>query len=169
MLIGKLSSPLPREKSSIEAFYANCTKLNSFRESRQPASEFLSAAKQDLLSAARDFQSGDWIWTVNKAYYVIYNACTAILIKKTGKFTKDHGCLFVALAHHELVPKELFEKLSKIYEDVNDYFGFGVLMELRRTSTYEVGERKNVSEEDAKIIIEAAREVVDYASKAVYS
>lgn len=169
MLIGKLNSPLPRERLSIEAFHANCIKFNSLRESKQPATEFLNGAKYDLLSASRDFESGDWVWTINKAYYVIYNSCTAILVRKTGKFTKDHGCLFIALAYHNLVPKALFEKLVKIYERFNDYFGFGVMMELRRTSTYEVGERKNLSKEDAEIILNAAREVVDHASKIIYS
>jgi uncharacterized protein (UPF0332 family) len=119
----------------------------------------LEKAKHDLSRAIKEFNDECWDWTIVKAYYSIHHAANALLIKKEGIFSKDHICLVIALKNLGLIPNEFYEELRKIHSKFSDFTAFELAYSLRKVSQYNVTKWKELSKEDAKIILEFCKKI----------
>lgn len=131
----KVKSRIPQSERALEKAFLNCERRKKFREvDKSSFSDYLSRAQRDLASAERDFQSGDFHWTRVKAYQALFYMLNALLVKKLGYFSKDHGCVIAALMKKGIVTEEIAQKIcllvdkvleqataKKVYEDIDEY------------------------------------------------
>jgi len=168
MVLEEIKSRLPKRRKTIKAFYDSCLSRKKFIEVEN--SEYtihLEKAKHDLYRAIKEFDDGCWDWTIIKAYYAIHHAANALLIKKAGFFSKDHICLIVALKYLELIPDEFYKKLRSLHSRFSDFSAFELVYSLRKISQYNVPKWKELSKDDAKIVLEFAKRFVKFVEEAV--
>ena len=162
-LFNEINVKFPKTDKKLEKSYESCKKRGKFVElSKESYSEHLELAKDDLNSIATDFNEKNWRWVVTKSYYAIFHATNALLINKLGFFSKDHLCAIIALKKEDLVPKELYEELGKIYERFSDIFGFAIMFEARKLSQYDTEKWKELIEEDASLTRNFAQKFVSF-------
>jgi uncharacterized protein (UPF0332 family) len=118
-----------------------------------------------LQRAIKEFEDNCWDWTIIKAYYAIHHAANALLTKKAGFFSKDHICLIVALKHLELIPNEFYEKLRTLHSRFSDFSAFELVYSLRKMGQYNIVKWKELSRNDAKIVLEFAKRFVRFVEE----
>ena len=128
----------------------------------------LKKAKHDLFRAGREFSDSCWDWTVIKAYYALFHAGNALLSKKKGVFSKDHSCLIVALRYWNLVPEPIFIKLKTAYEGISDIADIDIAFQIRKISQYDVDLWEEITEDNARVILDIAKEMVKFAEDEIY-
>ena len=166
MVIEQIKSKLQKKEKSILKLFENCVERKKLvADTKDHYKERLEKAKHDLSRAIAEFKDNSYDWTVIKAYYAIHHAGNALLSKKTGNFSKDHQCLIITLYGLDLIPKKIFEELIKINEKFSDTLSLDISFELRKISQYSVDEWKNITEEDAKTILELAKKFVKFVEE----
>ena len=164
MMLDNVKIKLPKKESSMEKFFCNCEKRKKFVNDVEGYHEKrLKKSKHDLAAAISEFNEKNWDWTVVKAYYAMHHAGNALLSKEKQIFSKDHSCLIIALAHYKLIDEQFFQKLSKIAEQFHDALSIDIAFELRKIGQYDVEKWEDITEEDAKKVLEIAKEFVAYA------
>lgn len=163
MKIEEVKIKLPKKERSIENYFESCKRRKKFVNS-DPESSFkhLKKAKHDLNRAIAEFKDNVWDWSIIKSYYSIHHAGNALLLKNKGFFSKDHICLIIALKLFNLIDKELFLKLKSIHERFSDTISLDLTFELRKISQYSVDEWEDLTKEDARKVLELAKEFVSY-------
>jgi len=162
-LLKEINVKFPRTNDKLNISYENCKKRKKFIGfSRGFYTEHLELAKDDLNSIKTDFERENWRWVVTKSYYAIFHATNGLLVNKLGFFSKDHLCAVIALKKEDLIPKELYEELGKIYERFSDIFGFAIMFEARKLSQYDTEKWKELTEEDAKSTRDFAHKFVSF-------
>lgn len=162
-MLDKIRIKLPQKEASIEKFFCNCEKRKKFViDTAENYSKRLKKSKHDLNAAISEFKEENWDWTVVKAYYAIHHAGNALLSKEKQLFSKDHSCLIIALKYHNLVDSLLFDKLSKIAEQFHDTLSIDITFELRKIGQYDVEKWEEITKEDAKKVLEIAKEFISY-------
>jgi uncharacterized protein (UPF0332 family) len=167
MVLEELKSRLPKRKKTIKIFYESCLSRKKFV--KVESSEFivhLEKAKHDLHRAVKEFEDDCRDWTIIKAYYAIHHAANALLIKKSGFFSKDHICLIVSLKHLELIPNEFYQKLRTLHSKFSDFSAFEIVYSLRKISQYNIAKWKDLSKSEAKIVLEFAKKFVRFVEEA---
>lgn len=162
-MLEQIRSEMPKSKESIESFFGSCIQRKRFLEEKKE--EFfihLEKAKHDLTRAIAEFEDKCYDWTVVKAYYAMHHAANSLLIKKKGLFSKDHICLVIALKHFELIPDNFYEKLRELHSKFSDFTAFDMTYSLRKISQYDVIKWKQVSENDALIILEFSKKFIGF-------
>lgn len=102
---------------SIENAYADCENNNSFRQIDDGSfKDYVVRSQKDLASAENDFNAGDYYWTRIKAYQALFHILNALLVKHTGKFSKDHGCILIALMKHDIITEEISKELHIVMD-----------------------------------------------------
>jgi uncharacterized protein (UPF0332 family) len=168
MVLEEIGSKLPKREKSIKAYYETCISRKKFiKIDSSEANLHLEKAKHDLSRAIKEFNDDCWDWTIVKAYYSIHHAANALLIKKEGMFSKDHICLVIALKNLGLIPNEFYEELRKIHSKFSDFTAFELAYSLRKVSQYNVTKWKELSKEDAKIILEFAKTFVKFVEETI--
>jgi uncharacterized protein (UPF0332 family) len=109
----------------------------------------VEGAKYDLLSAEESIDDEDYKWASVQAYYSMFHAAKALVLKK-GYREKSHYCLLIAL-------KELYVKPRELDPEFTDNFEMG--MDIRHEADYAL----IFDEESAKIAIENARKFLEKA------
>ncbi len=126
---------IPKSGEAIQNAFLNCEKRGRFKKVDQSSFfDYVERAQKDLASAERDFEAKDFHWARVKAYQSLFHMLNALLIKKVGYFSKDHGCVIIALMKegiisedaanglHLLVDKVLKHATSRdVYLDINDF------------------------------------------------
>lgn len=166
MVIEEIKSKFPKRKKSIKNFYESCVLRKRFIKVEN--SDFiihLEKAKHDLHRAIKEFEDNCWDWTIIKAYYSIHHAANALLIKKAGFFSKDHICLIVSLKYLELITNEFYYELRGLYSRFSDFSAFEMVYSLRKVSQYNVIKWKELSRDDAKIVLEFAKRFVRFVEE----
>jgi len=166
MVLEEIKSRLPKRKKTIKTFYESCFSRKKFIKVEN--SEFtvhLEKAKHDLHRAIKEFEDNCWDWTIIKAYYAIHHAANALLIRKAGFFSKDHICLIVALKNLELIPSEFYEKLRTLHSRFSDFSAFELVYSLRKMGQYNIVKWKELSRNDAKIVLEFAKGFVRFVEE----
>ncbi len=134
-LFEEINVKFPKTNKKLEKTFENCEKRRKFIElSKKSYSKHLELAKDDLNSIPIDFEKKNWRWVITKSYYAIFHATNALLINKLGFFSKDHLCAVIALKKENLISKEFYKELGKIYERFSDIFGFAIVFEARKLS-----------------------------------
>lgn len=169
MKLEGLKVKLPRGESAIENYFKNCEKRNKFINSNPTdCIKHLRKAKHDLNRAHSEFKDDVWDWAVIMAYYAIHHAGNGLLLKRMGYFSKDHGCLIIALKYLNLIKDDFFMRLRKIYEGFSDAISLDLTFELRKISQYSVEDWENVTRDDALRVLEIAGEFLKYVEGEVY-
>ena len=109
----------------------------------------IEGAKYDLLSAEESIHDEDYKWASVQAYYSMFHAAKALVLKK-GYREKSHFCLLIALKELYVKPKEL---------DLEFTDNFEMSMDIRHEADYAL----LFDEERAKIAIENARKFLEKA------
>jgi len=162
-MLEKIKIRLPKKEKSIEKFFSSCEKRKKFVQDIENYNEKrLKKSKHDLKAAISEFKEENWDWTVVKAYYAIHHAGNALLSKEKLLFSKDHSCLVIALAHYNLIDKQLFQKLSKIAEQFHNTLSIDIAFELRKIGQYDVERWEDITKEDAEKVLEIAKEFIAY-------
>ena len=103
----------------------------------------LEGAKYDLMRAEESLHDGDYKWSSIQAYYSMFHAAKALVLKR-GYREKSHYCLLIAL-------KELYVNTGELDQEFAD--NFEMSMDIRHEADYAL----TYDEDSAKIAIENAR------------
>ncbi len=128
-------STLPATGKPLQRAYADCERRGSFITVDKAAyGEYVQRAQKDLASAERDFQSRDFHWARIKAYQSLFHLLNALLVKHVGYFSKDHGCLLVALMSNNIILEPTARSLRlltrrvlvqatrrSVYDDIDEF------------------------------------------------
>jgi len=162
-MLKEIEQKLPKTEKAMENFFLSCQEGSKFvTDLPDYYKKRLKKAKHDLKCAIEEYQNKNWDWTIIKAYYSIHHAANSLLSKKKGFFCKDHSCLIVALKYHSLINERLFSELASIYEGFSDTLTIGLTFELRKIGQYEVDKWEDLTEEDAKTVLETSKKFVSY-------
>ncbi len=78
---------------------------------------WLEKAESSMLSAQRELDAGAYIYSVNRLYYTLFYAVSAVLLKKGVAFKKHSGVR--AAFHRNIVKPGLMEiKWGKLYDQL---------------------------------------------------
>ncbi len=75
----------------------------------------IKGAKLDLLSAEDSLNDEDYKWASVQAYYSMFHAAKALVLKK-GYREKSHYCLLIALRELYVKPRELDTEFTDNFE-----------------------------------------------------
>lgn len=168
MKIKDISVKLPQKEDSIENFFSNCINRKKFVEdTKDHYKKHLKKAKHDLARAIAEFNDGCWDWTVIKAYYSIHHAANALLSKNKNQFSKDHSCLVIALKYYNLIEESLFEDLMRINNRFSDALSLDLTFQLRKISQYNVDEWEEITEQDAKLILDISKRFIKFVEEKI--
>ena len=109
---------LPKNKKALEKEYIRCKK-SFISLSKESYKDYFEEAYSDLNSA--DKEDNDK-WAIAKAYQALFLYCNGLLVRKVGFYSKDHGCVLVGLLKHNIVPKEILEKIKNMLEEKSKAF-----------------------------------------------
>ena len=109
----------------------------------------VEGAKYDLLSAEESIHDEDYKWASVQAYYSMFHAAKALVLKK-GYREKSHYCLLIALKELYVIPRELDPEFADNFE---------MSMDIRHEADYAL----IFDEESAKIAIENGRKFLEKA------
>lgn len=168
MKIDKIRIKLPKTEKGMLNFFQNCEKRRKFiKDTPGHYKNRLKKAKHDLKRAIEEFGDGCWDWTIIKAYYALFHAGNALLSKKRGLFSKDHSCLVIALKVWNLINKDIFSDLMKIYENFSDTVSMDLTFQMRKISQHDVDLWEELTEKDASIVLEIAKKFVSYVEQEI--
>lgn len=169
MKLNGIKIKLPKTERGTTRFFRNCERRKRFvKDVKEHYKKRLKKAKHDLSRAVDEFEDGCWDWTIVKSYYAIFHAGNSLLSKKKGLFSKDHSCLIIALNIWNLIGNELFSKLTRVYERFSDRVSIDLSFQLRKISQYDVDLWEDLTREDAKLVLELAKEFVEWVEGEVF-
>ncbi len=109
---------LPKTSKKMERTYAQCQK-HLVEAGRESYKDYFEEAYSDLDSANKEENDK---WAITKAYQALFLYCNGLLVKKTGFYSKDHGCVIIGLLKNNIVPKEILQKINKLLEQKKSLF-----------------------------------------------
>lgn len=109
---------LPKTNEKLENAYARCRKYFIIAN-KENYKDYFEEAYSDLESASKEEKDK---WAITKAYQALFLYCNGLLVKKTGFYTKDHGCVITGLLKNNIVPPEILQKISKMLEQKKKFF-----------------------------------------------
>ena len=124
-------------------------RILKFDASREVIEKELEGAKYDLSSAEESLHDKDFKWASVQAYYSIFHAAKALVLKK-GFREKSHYCLLIAV-------RELYVKTKELDPEFAD--NFEMIMDIRHEADYAL----TYEEESARIAIENASNFLERA------
>ncbi len=97
-----------------------CSSKNTFvKVGKESYIDYMDEALSDLNSAAKEENEK---WAITKAYQALFLACNALLVRKLGFYSKDHGCVIVALLKHSIVTEEKLARINAMLEQKKKLF-----------------------------------------------
>jgi uncharacterized protein (UPF0332 family) len=109
---------MTKTRGKLEARYGGCER-KFVKVDNLLYRDYQNAAYEDLDSARKEENPK---WAVTKAYQALFMMCNSILVRKEGFYSKDHGCLIVALLHKNLVTRESLGRIHKMLEEKKRLF-----------------------------------------------
>ncbi len=109
---------MPKTDKKMENAYARCQK-HFVKVGEESYKDYFEEAYSDLDSA--DHEENDK-WAITKAYQALFLYCNGLLVKKTGFYSKDHGCVIIGLLKNSIVSKEILNKINKMLEQKKSLF-----------------------------------------------
>lgn len=105
---------MPSNRQSLEKEYKRCIAKKAFVQIPKEAhTDYIKEAYSDIASAEEDVEKSPK-WAIVKAYQALFMMTNALSIKKLGFYSKDHGCILVALMNENVIPSEILSKISAI-------------------------------------------------------
>jgi uncharacterized protein len=99
-------------------------------DEQAPERGYVASAKQALVTARENLQSGDYVASINRSYYAIFYAANALLREKGLASSKHSGV--IALFREHFVKTGIIE--------VEHSRAYGLALESRMESDYDVEE-----------------------------
>lgn len=105
---------LPKSEQALENVFRQCEDDEAFvKIPKESYIDFVKEAYSDLASAEEELGKSDK-WAIVKAYQALFSMCNALLIRKLGCYSKDHGCVLVALMKEGAVPETLVGRIKDV-------------------------------------------------------
>ena len=147
---------IPKTEKALEKAFEQCRKKYI---SLPPQSylDYQEEALSDLESAEKELQS-NVKWAIVKAYQALFLQCTAALVKNLGIYSKDHGCLIIALLNHQIIKKEALERIHAMLEHKQTlYEEIDSIRIFRNKALYFPKTQSKLAIEDAEKLIQEVR------------
>lgn len=158
----KILPAIPKSDTAVKNDFEDCIKRERLiGADADTYAEYLERAKDDFVSAKRDFDSKDHYWCLIKAYQSVFFACNAFLVKKYKFFSKDHKCLISALLNYG-IDEKISEKIKKLLELNSRMEKVDVIRQKRNTALYHPKAKNMISEANASEILNDCREIIGF-------
>lgn len=126
---------MPKNEEKLENAFLNCEQRKKFKViDNSSFSDYLERAQKDLASAERDFKDKDFHGARIKAYQSLFYVLNSLLVKKLGFFSKDHGCVIIALMKENIITEDTAKEVhllvknvlkqasaSQVYQDIDEF------------------------------------------------
>ena len=107
---------IPKNEKKLENEFKRCERSKSLVIiPKDSYIDYVKEAYSDLNSAERELSKSDK-WAIVKAYQGLFLMCNAILVKNLGYYSKDHGCVILALLKNKIIDNETLQRISNILE-----------------------------------------------------
>lgn len=111
---------MPKNNKRLDKEFNWCSSKKTFvKVGKESYIDYMDEALSDLNSADKENNEK---WAITKAYQALFLACNALLVKKLGFYSKDHGCVIVALLRHKIVTEEKLVKINVMLEEKKKLF-----------------------------------------------
>lgn len=105
---------MPKDWNALENAFRQCEDDKAFvKIPKESCVDFVKEAYSDIASAEDELGKSDK-WAIVKAYQALFSMCNAVLIGRLGVYSKDHGCVLIALMREKLIPETIAAKLGGI-------------------------------------------------------
>lgn len=116
---------MPKNKDALEREYSRCVKANAFVQIlKEKYIDYVKEAYSDIASAEEEIEKSPK-WALVKAYQALFLMSNALLIKKMGFYSKDHGCILVALMRENALSERTMNSISALLKNkkkAEDFF-----------------------------------------------
>jgi len=116
---------MPKNKETLEKEYLRCVKNNVFVQiPKEKYLDYVKEAYSDIASAELEIEKSPK-WALVKAYQALFLMSSALLIKKAGFYSKDHGCVLIALLRENGLSETVLNSISDLLKNKNkneDFF-----------------------------------------------
>ncbi len=109
---------IPKNEEALEREYQRCKKFYIVIE-KDRYKDYFEEAYSDIESAEKE--SNDK-WAIAKAYQALFLFCNGLLVRKTGLYSKDHGCVIIGLLKNNVVPEDTLERIQKMLKEKSKVF-----------------------------------------------
>lgn len=150
---------IPKTDKTLEKAYANCVRYKTFIQiDKQSYIFYRDEALADLASAKKE---DDVRWAIVKAYQALFHQCSAVLVKNLGVYSKDHGCLIMALLKNNLITQETLEQVHSLFDHKKTLFEEidGIRIS-RNKALYFPKTVSRLGKEEANKVIEEVRQLL---------
>lgn len=108
---------MPKNESTLEREYSRCVKKKKFVEMpKEKYIDYVKEAYSDIASAEEEVEKSPK-WAVVKAYQALFLMSNALLVRKTGFYSKDHGCILIALMKENALPEKVMNNISALLKN----------------------------------------------------
>lgn len=151
-----------KTEAGLENAFNRCTRQRTFIQiDKTSYRDYRDEALADLVSAQRELEHGELKWAIVKAYQALFLQCTAILVKNEGIYSKDHGCLVIALLRHAVISEETLNKIEAMFKHKQDLFDeIDHIRISRNTALYFPKTQSKIGRSNAELIIEEVRSLI---------
>ncbi|MFH1751542.1 MAG: HEPN domain-containing protein [archaeon] len=111
---------IPKTLEKLKNAVKNCEEQNVFRKaSKEDAGKFLAKSQEDLFFAENLLDENKLDWAIMACYRSMYLAGTALLVYYKQEYSKDHGCLVIAILDilKNEKPVKQIQKVKRILEE----------------------------------------------------
>jgi len=151
---------IPKKEKAIEKSFERCHKT-FVQINKENYLSYMEEALSDLDSAYKELKEGSIKWAIVKAYQALFLQCTAILVKNLGIYSKDHGCLLIALLKNNILKQEIVEKIESMFDHKNTlYEEIESIRIFRNKALYFPKTQDIIGREDAERRIEDVRKII---------
>lgn len=105
---------MPKSENALEKEYSGCVKKKKFVQMpKEKYIDYVKEAYSDIASAGEEVEKSPK-WAVVKAYQALFLMSNALLVKKMGFYSKDHGCILIALMKENALPGKIMDGISAL-------------------------------------------------------
>ncbi|MCK5025863.1 MAG: HEPN domain-containing protein [Nanoarchaeota archaeon] len=154
---------IPKSSKSLDNAHERCSRKRTFIQiNKDSYSDYRDEALSDLDSAHKEIRGGSLKWAIVKAYQALFLQCTAALVKNLGVYSKDHGCLIIALLKNDIISKDVLEKINKMFKHKQTlYEGIDRIRLFRNKALYFPKSQSRLAKEETEKTVEEIRKLIN--------
>ncbi len=108
---------MPKSENALEREYSRCIKKKKFVQMpKEKYIDYVKEAYSDIASAEQEVEKSPK-WAVVKAYQALFLMSNALLVRKTGFYSKDHGCILIALMKEKVFSRKIIDDISVLLKN----------------------------------------------------
>ncbi|MBS3125392.1 HEPN domain-containing protein [Candidatus Woesearchaeota archaeon] len=146
----------------LDSSFDRCTRQKTFIQiDKLSFRDYRDEALADLDAAKKELANGTIKWAIVKAYQALFLQCTAVLVKTVGVYSKDHGCLLIALLKHNIVSVDVLSKIETMLSHKKTLFEEIERLRISRNKALYFPKTQNIiAAQEAEHIIEEVRSLL---------